>query len=60
MKEYASLAENSAKDAKKKDNSLESAVEAVVVQGAWSVLQDHLGHYPQIMKQLNVTKLVSH
>ncbi|XP_045609084.1 uncharacterized protein [Procambarus clarkii] len=35
-----------------KDSTIESATEAVLVKGPWVVLQDHLTHYPLIMRHL--------
>lgn len=40
------------KSPKKKEVRLDKSVEAVVVGGAWSVLQDHLESSPTIMKHL--------
>ncbi|XP_042236335.1 uncharacterized protein LOC121875738 [Homarus americanus] len=40
------------KTTRNKDNLIESAIESVVVNGAWTVMQDHLIHYPLIMKHL--------
>lgn len=41
---------------KKKDVRLEECVEAVVVKGVWSVLQDHLEAAPTITKHLTTLR----
>ncbi|XP_071540196.1 uncharacterized protein [Panulirus ornatus] len=52
LPENKSSSNKSSKTTKSKDNFIESAVETVLVSGAWTVLQDHLVNYPQIMKHL--------
>lgn len=37
----------------KKKDVLDASVEALMVEGNWTVLQDHLVNFPHIMKHLS-------